>query len=133
MYTCMYRVGLFFVVVTIIMSVFISMVWTEVIAISLSLAPPLTVENVLAAVKNVRNWRSLGEIMGYSWTLDAIQQQYDSDEDCLKALVECFFRDGDQFEQPSWRRVIWCLYSANELQIAEQIRSYAEPVQGTVI
>ena len=69
--------------------------------------------------------------MGYSSSmLNGIQQQYDSDEDRLKAVVERFLRDGCWFNQPSWRAVIWCLYSANELQLAEHIRSYAEPVQG---
>ena len=89
---------------------------------------------MFAVVKNVRSWRSLGREMGYSSReLDDIQQQYDSDEDCLKAMVEYFLRDGVQFIQPSWKTVIWCLYRANEFQLAEQIRSYAEPVQGTVI
>ena len=89
---------------------------------------------MFAVVKNVRSWRSLGEGMGYdSWELDNIQRQYDSDEDCLKAVVERFLKDGGWFNHPSWRAVIWCLYKANEFQLAEQIRSYAEPVQGTVI
>ena len=87
---------------------------------------------MLAAVKNVRNWRSLGDEMSYYSDLDDIQQLYYSD-DCLKAVVERFLKDGGQFKQPSWRAVIWSLYSTNELQLAEQIRSYAEPVQGTVI
>ena len=88
---------------------------------------------MLAVVKNVRSWRSLGEVMGFLFELDDIQRQHDSDEDRLKALVECFLKYGGQFQQPSWRAVILCLYRANELQLAEQIRSYAEPVQGTVI
>ena len=72
--------------------------------------------------------------MGYSSReLNDIQRQYDSDEDCLKAVVERFLKNGGWFIQPSWRVVILCLYRANELQLAEQIRSYAEPVQGTVI
>ena len=66
--------------------------------------------------------------------LDYIQEQYDFDEDCLKAVVERFLKGGNLlYKQPSWRAVIWCLYEANEFQLAEQIRSYAEPVQGTVI
>ena len=89
---------------------------------------------MFAVVKNVRSWRNLGKEMGYSsLVLNNIQQQYDSDEDCLKALVERFLKDGSLlFNQPSWRAVIWCLYEANEFQLAEQIRSYAEPVQGTM-
>ena len=83
---------------------------------------------MFAAVKNVRNWRSLGDEMGYYYNLD---DMYDSDEDCLKAMVERFL--SHPFNQPSWRRLIWCLCNINEFQLAEQIRSYAEPVQGTVI
>ena len=73
--------------------------------------------------------------MGYSsWKLDEMQQQYVSDEDCLKAVVECFLKgDSLLFKQPSWRAVIWSLYGVNEFRLAEQIKSYAEPVQGTVI
>ena len=89
---------------------------------------------MFAVVKNVRSWRSLGEEMGYnSWELDNIQRQYVSDEDRLKAVVERFLKDVSHFQQPSWRAVIRSLYRANEFQLAEQIRSYAEPVQGTVI
>ena len=89
---------------------------------------------MFAVVKNVRSWRSLGKEMGYSsFLLDSIKQQYDSDEGRLKAVVEHFLKGDIPFNQPSWRAVILCLYRANEFQLAEQIRSYAEPVQGTVI
>ena len=60
--------------------------------------------------------------------------QHDSDEDCLKDVVERFLRgESILYKKPSWRAVIWCLYEAKEIQLAEQIRSYAEAVQGTVI
>ena len=65
--------------------------------------------------------------------LNEIQQQYDSDKDYLKTVVERFLKGSGPFNKPSWRAVIMCLYRANEIQLAEQIRSYAEPVQGTVI
>ena len=96
-------------------------------------APPLTLDNVLNVVKNVQDWRPLCEAMlGYE--PDEIQRQHDSDEDCLKEVVECFLQDGTfQYNKPSWRVVIWSLYKAKEIQLAEQIRSYAEGVQGTVI
>ena len=89
---------------------------------------------MFAVVKNVRSWRSLGEGMVYSsLLLDDIQQQYDSDEDRLKAVVERFLKGDGWFNHQSWRAVILCLYRANEFKLAEQISSYAEPVQGTVI
>ena len=113
-------------------------------------APPLTLDNVLNVVKNVQDWRPLCSVMlGYA-KLGEIQRQHDSDEDCLKDVVERFLRGESTiykkevverflqggsvlYKKPSWRAVIWCLYEAKEIQLAEQIRSYAEGVQGTVI
>ena len=90
--------------------------------------PPLTLNNILEAVKNVRSWRTLGQhIMLYPSKLDDIQHQHVSDEACLKAVIEGFLSIK---EQPSWRKVIWSLYKANEIQLAEHIRSFAEPVKG---
>ena len=99
---------------------------------SLSPAPPLTLENVLEAVKNVQSWRTLG-VQIYSPLLsimDAIRRQHVSDEARLKAVIEGFLSDKGYYKQPSWRAVIWSLYEANEIQLAEHIRSYAEPVKG---
>ena len=100
---------------------------------SLSPAPPLTLENVLEAVKNVQSWRTLG-VRIYSprsSKLDAIQRQHVSDGACLKAVIEGFLSGKGYYnKQPSWRRVIWSLYRANEIQLAEHIRSFAEPVKG---
>ena len=58
-----------------------------------------------------------------------IQHQHDSDEACLKAVVEKFLL-GEGFYQPSWRAVIFTLDKADESHLADQIRSYGEPVQG---
>ena len=96
-------------------------------------APPLTLDNVLNVVKNVQDWRLLCRAMFWSEP-DEIQRQHDSDEDCLKNVVERFLRgESLWYNKPSWRAVIMCLYEAKEIQLAEQIRSYAEGVQGTVI
>ena len=91
-------------------------------------------ENVLDVVKNVKSWRTLGQQIhrfGGSSKLNDIQHQHVSDEACLKAVVEDFLGGKGQYKQPSWRAVIWSLYKANEIQLAEHIRSFAEPVQGT--
>ena len=102
--------------------------------LSLPPAPPLTLDNIFDAVKNVRSWRTLGQHMLYSYftsKLDDIQRWHASDEACLKAVIEGFLSgEGGRYEQPSWRAVIWSLYQANEIQLAEHIRSFAEPVQG---
>ena len=58
--------------------------------------------------------------------LDAIEQQYVSDEARLKAVVEAFL----QREHPSWRRLIRALYQAHENSVAEMIKTNAEPCQG---
>ena len=105
----------------------------HVSALALSLpypAPPLTFDNVLEAVKTVRDWRDLGSWLGLdSSKLDAIQRQHISDEACLKAVVESFLlREG--VYQPSWRRLIHALYKAEESHLAEKIKTNAEPHQG---
>ena len=100
----------------------------------LSPAPPLTVDNVLNVVKNVRSWRTLGQCIYSSsiapYYLDAIQRQHVSDEACLKAVIDEYLSGKGRYKQPSWRAVIWSLYRENEIQLAEHIRTYAEPVQG---
>ena len=94
-------------------------------------APPLTLDNIIEVVKNVRNWRTLGQHILYCPGVGAIQRQHVSDEACLKAVIEDFLSgEGTCIYKPSWRRVIWSLYKANEIQLAEHIRSFAEPVKG---
>ena len=93
-------------------------------------APPLTLDNIFNVVKNVWSWHTLGRRICY-YSLDVIQRQHASDEACLKAVIELFLKGkGGRYKQPSWRAVIWSLYQANETQLADNIRSYAEPVQG---
>ena len=56
-------------------------------------------------------------------------EHYDSDEAHLTAIVDDFLqRKGDY--QPSWRRVIYSLDVLGEIQLADKIRSFGEPVQG---
>ena len=101
--------------------------------LSLSPAPPLTLDNVWNVVKNIRSWRTLGQhICNYdSFTLNDIQRRHVSDEACIKAVIEGFLSGkGYCYRQPSWRALIWSLYQSNEIQLAEHIRSFAEPVQG---
>ena len=96
-------------------------------------APPLTFENVFEAVKRVRSWRKLGEELLGEFSgrdkLNAIERQHDSDEARLKSVIEVFLL-GEGLYQPSWRRVIHELHKAGESQVAHDIESYAEVVQG---
>ena len=111
-------------------------------------APPLTLENVMTVVKRVRRWRTLAKHLvnsydrddGY-WTrnsygstdLDALQRQHGSDEDCLKVVVSRFLKGHSQYTQASWRALIWSLYKANEIHLADQIRSYGERLKGVCL
>ena len=91
---------------------------------------------MLKAVAGV-NWRRLGELLNgmlhcysdlYSRIhLDRILDEYESDEARLRAVVE------ESWRTLSWRAVIWALYCVNEIDKAQQIRSYAEPLQGMLI
>ena len=104
----------------------------------LLVAPPLSVDEVLQAVKGV-NWRRLGkELIGERWrrpirenprtNLDRIHDEHESDEARLRAVVEEFLTGSHR--PISWRSVIWALYCIDEIDKAQQILSYAEPLQG---
>ena len=101
-------------------------------------ALPLMFDNVFEAVKTVRlSWRELAKVL-LDWDnfysndrkkLDAIERQHVSDEACLKAVVEVFLL-GEGDYQPSWRRLIYRLYWAEQSHVAEKIKANAEPHQG---
>ena len=108
-------------------------------------APPLTLENVISVVKEVRNWRTLAkhlvwcydkdddEDRQYGTDLDALQREHGSDENCLKTVVRKFLQDEGGYSEESWRAVIWSLYNANEIQLADQIRRYGEQLEGVCL
>ena len=91
-------------------------------------------EGVFEVVKGLQSkWRDLGydllDPLG-SVKVDTVQDQHESnDEACLKAVIEAFLR-GEGGYQPSWRSLIHVLYNARETSIAQDIISYAEPVEG---
>ena len=96
-------------------------------------ALPFTVDNVFETVKTVRlSWRELAEVlMGWHGSddrkkLDTIERQHISDEARLKAVVEAFLKG----YQPSWRMLIYRLHRAGETNMAEKIKTNAEPHQG---
>ena len=112
---------------------------------SFLVAPPLTLENVMSVVKGVRNWRTLAKHLVRAYDkddrrrygatdLDALQREHGSDVDCLKTVVRQFLQGkGGLYRQASWRAVIWSLYEANEIQLADQIRSYGEQLEGVCL
>ena len=126
--------------------VFELFIWNSFVVDSTALpvAPPLKLENVMTVVKGVKRWRTLAKRLvwaydkddgGLSWfgrvNLDALQREHGSDQDCLQAIVKCFLEGkGVLYKQPTWRAIIWSLYTSNETQLADQFWSYAEPVKG---
>ena len=60
--------------------------------------------------------------------LDRIHDGHESDEARLRAVVEKFLREPRS--SPSWKNVIWALYCEDEIDKAQQIMSYAEPLGG---
>ena len=98
---------------------------------SLCLAPPLTVDSILTAVQGVA-WRNLGKWLFFNKPdsyLDEIEAQYQSDDERLHALIDHWMEsEGD--EQPSWRALVFNLDLAEETELADKIRQFAEPVSG---
>ena len=102
-------------------------------------APPLTFDNVFEVVKTVNSrlsWRRLAEeLMGWYGSdernkkLDAFKYHHTSDDARLQAVVEAFLL-GEGLYQPSWRMLIHRLYKAGETNMAEKIKTNAEPQQG---
>ena len=93
---------------------------------------------MLGAVKGV-HWRTLGrgliiddydidEIFSDYTLLDEINDKYETDGARFGVVVEKFLSS----PQPSWRKVIWALYQANAVDLADRIRSYAEPLEGAL-
>ena len=75
----------------------------------------------------VKDWEHLGGTFGVD--TGSIKRQNNSIQDCLKAVVEKFLL-GEGFYQPSWRAVIWTLDYIGEVDLADKIISFGEPVQG---
>ena len=106
-----------------------------------TLAPPLTIENILTAVQGVA-WRELGERLiggdynrqSHQWDhpkLDEIAQQHQSDDSRLCAMIECWLQGEGVDKEPSWRRIILALDGAPETSAAAgPIRHFAEPLPG---
>ena len=80
-------------------------------------------------MEGVKFWEHLGLRFGFGVNTVSIKHQHVSDEACLKAVVEKFLL-GEGRYQPSWRRVIYSLDDTDEVQLADKIRSFGEPVQG---
>lgn len=103
-------------------------------------APALTVENVMGALQGVSlgkdvgflsdqwKWMDLGGCLGISRSkLVEVEQQYSSDEDRGRAVVEHWIL-ADTL--PSWRKLIWALNKIGETRVADAIQRYSEFLKG---
>ena len=98
--------------------------------LSFSSVPPLTVESILKFLPGVA-WRALGEGLIPGQVFDKIKRQHQSDDSRLRAVIECWLQGEGKDKEPSWRRMIWTLDSANETRAAaDKIRHFAESLPG---
>ena len=89
-------------------------------------APPLTVENVLVQIQEVKDWREVGKrLLGYN-EIKAIEKKYSSSEGRIRAVVQQWLEGGG----PSWRWLVWALDRAGDIQVADPIRGFTEPPRG---
>ena len=94
-------------------------------------APPLTMENVLKYLSEVKDWREVGlGLLGYRYKtkMKAIERKYSSNEERMRAAVQQWLQD--RFPPPSWRKLVWALDEAGDITVADPIRGFTEPPQG---
>ena len=93
-------------------------------------APPLTVENVLKYLPEVKEWREVRKwLLGYNEAkVQAIEQEYSSNEDRMRAVVQQWLEGGGSTR--SWRWLVWALDQAGDIQVADHIRGFTEPPSG---
>ena len=95
-------------------------------------APPLTVENVFKylPVQQVKNWRRVGELLLSdidNTKVQAIEREYSSNEERMRAVMQQWLEGG---LPRLWRRLVWSLDQAGDIQVADPIRGFAEPPRG---
>ena len=76
-------------------------------------------------------WKGLGRKLfsNNQSYLNEIEAQYQSDDERLHALIDHWL-EGEGLQQPSWRALIYNLDWAKEIEVADKIRHFAEPVSG---
>ena len=87
-------------------------------------------EGVLKFLPGVA-WRTLGESLIPGGVFHEIARQHQSDDSCLRAVIECWLQGEGWDKEPSWRALIWRLDEKNETRaVADTIRHFAEPLPG---
>ena len=77
-------------------------------------------------------WTDLGlPLLGWDKCLEIPQLQDTSNENRLRAVVECWLGGRHaRGQEPSWRRLIWMLDQEGQTLVADKMRHCAEPVLG---
>ena len=94
---------------------------------------PLTVENVVGALKGGESWRwkGLGGWLGVPHLkLDDIQRKFSSNKECMVSLTQWWMKT---HPSPSWRRVLFALDQMSggvQTRVVDEIHHYAEPLTG---
>ena len=93
-------------------------------------APPLTVENVLQYLPEVKNWKEVGEVLLSlnEAKVQAIEKEYSSSEGRMRAVVQQWLEGGGL--SLSWRWLVSALDFAGDIQVADPIRGFTEPPPG---
>lgn len=92
-------------------------------------APALTLENVYEAVKGVPQHKY--DLLSIYFGAGVLpnSQQYSFDEAFIRDAIQKFLQI-KCLTQPSWRRVIRSLDMVDEVDLADKITSFGEPVLG---
>ena len=79
-------------------------------------------------VQDVKNWRMVGVLLlGYGSTkLKAVERKYSSSGDRVRAVVQQWLEGRGS----PWRRLVWVLDYADDIQVADPIRGFTEPQRG---
>ena len=96
---------------------------------------PLTLRNVVEAVKKVKKWRDLGRwlcvkdslIHDSFSTRSEFERRHSSTDDRRTGVIEYWLLTAPT---PSWRRLIQALDGMGEHEVADMVRPYAEPITG---
>ena len=81
-------------------------------------------------VQEVKDWKMVGRLL-LSFNeakVDAIEKEYSSNEDRMRAVVQQWLQGGGY--PPSWRWLVWALDYAGDIKAADPIRRFAEPPPG---
>ena len=76
----------------------------------------------------MKDWRRLGGWLGVPVSKrELIGQRHNSDDECLQSVIQCWLLRSPNV---TWRQIIDVLDWIDESEVADPIRTWAEPVRG---